>query len=96
MELTSHGFVVIADGAPAGTGAGSLGTDGTALTQAIDWATGKMSDRAGTPIPGWLAGVDGRACYEVLDAPLDVGPCLGDVFFWAHCFLGTLGAEAHF
>ena len=40
--------------------------------------------------------MNGRACYEVLDALLDVAPCLGDVFFWAHCFLGTLGAEAHF
>jgi hypothetical protein len=41
-------------------------------------------------------GREWRACYEVLDALLDVDPCLGDVFFWAHCFLGTLGAEAHF
>ena len=43
-----------------------------------------------------MVGVDGRDCHEVLDAPLDVGPCLGGVFFWAHRFLGTLGAEAHF
>ncbi|HET6335899.1 MAG TPA: hypothetical protein VFG30_21885 [Polyangiales bacterium] len=39
MQLTSQGILVIADGTPGGTGSGSLGTDGTVLLKAIDWAT---------------------------------------------------------
>jgi hypothetical protein len=39
-ELTSYGFLIIADGPPNGTGmgAGGLSGDGSALIQAIDWA----------------------------------------------------------
>ncbi len=37
-EVASHGFVVLADGPPVGSGAGALAPDGTALIQAIDWA----------------------------------------------------------
>jgi len=39
IELASHGFLVIADGAPGGSGGGSLAADGTALIAAVDWAS---------------------------------------------------------
>ncbi|HMJ16560.1 MAG TPA: alpha/beta hydrolase, partial [Polyangiaceae bacterium] len=38
LELASHGFVIVSDGAPNGSGGGALAADGTALTQAVDWA----------------------------------------------------------
>jgi hypothetical protein len=43
-ELSSYGIVTIVDGAPKGSGMGSLSVDGKTLTQAMDWAT-KENDR---------------------------------------------------
>ena len=37
-EVASHGFLVVADGTPEGSGSGA-GDDGTPLIQAMDWAT---------------------------------------------------------
>lgn len=37
MELASHGFVAVSDGAPNGSGSRSIGTNGVPQTKALDW-----------------------------------------------------------
>lgn len=37
LEVASHGFVVVADGKPNGTGTRSLGANGAPLIKALDW-----------------------------------------------------------
>jgi hypothetical protein len=37
LEIASHGFVIVADGKPNGSGGGSLSTDGGPQTAAMDW-----------------------------------------------------------
>jgi hypothetical protein len=46
-ELTSHGFLIIADGPPYGAGAVDASRDGSPLIQAIDWAF-KENERPGS------------------------------------------------
>jgi hypothetical protein len=82
----SHGWSLCKQGRPRGRATSSF----------RDRDSEKEKLVRAAPLTQVARGREWRACYEVPDALLDVDPCLGDVFFWAHCFLGTLGAEAHF
>ena len=44
-EISSYGIVIIVDGAPKGSGMGSLSVDGKTLLQAMDWAS-KQNDQS--------------------------------------------------
>lgn len=80
-EFASHGFLVIANGRPGGTGS----TDAAMLTEAIDWAVAENS-RAGSKYRGRIdtgkIAVMGQSCggLEALEASADARVDTG--VFW--------------
>lgn len=85
LEITSHGFVIVADGEPNGSGMGPLDTNGEPQTQALDWITAE----AERPCSKFYRKLEtskiaamGQSCGGLMTMGVSGDPRLSTVVIW--------------
>lgn len=85
LEIASHGFVIVADGKPNGSGGGSLNTDGGPQMAAMDWII-KENER---PCSKYYHKLDttkvaamGQSCGGLMTLGASADPRLTTVVIW--------------